>query len=74
MQELMKLAPLDVVISSSLFFWTLASELLNLTINYLQKELRMMTSSSSIAKDNNSAKTGDGIIQSMHSLREMLPN
>ena len=73
MQDLMKFAPLDVAISSSVFFWTLGSELLNLTINYLQKELKTMTSSS-IAKDNNSAKTGDGIIQSMHSLKEMLPD
>tara|TARA_R100001015_G_C4633406_1_gene198312 strand:+ start:4481 stop:5230 length:750 start_codon:yes stop_codon:yes gene_type:complete len=73
MQDLMKFAPLDVAISSSVFFWTLGSELLNLTINYLQKELTMMTSSS-IAKDKTLANNGDGIIQSMHSLKEMLPD
>ena len=73
MQELMKFAPLDVAISSSVFFWTLGSELLNLTINYLQKELKTM-SSNSIAKDNNLANNGDGIIQSMHLLKEMLPD
>ena len=73
MQDLMKFAPLDVAVSSSLFFWTLGSELLNLTINYLQKELKTMTSSSTV-KDNNSPSNGDGIIQSMRSLKEMLPD
>ena len=73
MQELMKFAPLDVAISSSVFFWTLGSELLNLTINYLQKELKTMTSSS-IAKDKTFQDNGDGIIQSMHLLKEMLPD
>jgi len=73
MQDLMKFAPLDVAISSSVFFWTIASELLNLTINYLQKELKTMTSSS-IAKDKTFQDNGDGIIQSMHSLKEMLPD
>lgn len=73
MQDLMKFAPLDVAISSSVFFWTLGSELLNLTINYLQKELKTM-SSNSTAKGNNLANNGDGIIQSMHSLKAMLPD
>ena len=73
MQDLMKFAPLDVAISSSVFFWTLGSELLNLTINYLQKELKKMTSSST-AKDKTLADNGGGIIQSMHLLKEMLPD
>jgi len=73
MQDLMKFAPLDVAISSSVFFWTLGSELLNLTISYLQNELKKMTSSST-AKDNNLVNNGDGIIQSMHLLKEMLPD
>lgn len=71
MQELMKFAPLDVAISSSVFFWTIASELLNLTINYLQKELTMMTNSSSIAKDKTLDVNGDGIVASMRSLKEI---
>jgi len=73
MQDLMKFAPLNVAISSSVFFWILGSELMNLTINYLQKELKTMTSSS-IAKDKTFQDNGDGIIQSMHSLKEMLPD
>jgi len=71
MQELMKFAPLDVAISSSVFFWTIASELLNLTISYLQKELTMMTNSSSIAKDKTLDVNGDGIVASMRSLKEI---
>ena len=74
MQELMRFAPLDVAISASLFFWTLGSELLNLTINYLQRELKTMTNSSNTAKGIYSANNGDGIAQSMRSLKEMLPN
>ena len=74
MQDLMRFAPLDVAISASLFFWTLGSELLNLTINYLQRELKTMTNSSNTAKGIYSANNGDGIAQSMHSLKEMLPN
>ena len=70
MQDLMKFAPLDVAISSSVFFWTLGSELLNLTINYLQKELKTMTSSST-AKDKILEGNGDGIIRSMQSLKEI---
>ena len=73
MQELMKFAPLDVAISSSVFFYPLGSELLNLTINYLQNELKTMTSSST-AKGNNLVNNGDGIIQSMHLLKEILPD
>ena len=73
MQDLMKFAPLDVAISSSVFFWTLGSELLNLTMNYLQKELKKMTSNST-AKDKTFQDNGDGIIQSMHLLKEMLPD
>jgi hypothetical protein len=73
MQDLMKFAPLDVAISSSVFFWTIGSELLKLTISYLQKELKTM-SSSSIAKDKTFQDNGDGIIQSMHSLKAMLPD
>ena len=74
MQELMKFAPLDVAISSSVFFYRLGNELLNHTINFLQKELKTMTTFNNIANDTNSANNGAGIIQSMHLLKEMLPD
>tara|TARA_R100001460_G_scaffold35587_1_gene68441 strand:- start:1317 stop:2057 length:741 start_codon:yes stop_codon:yes gene_type:complete len=74
MQELMKFAPLDVAISSSIFFWNLGSELLSLTINYLQKEMKTMTASNNTAKETNLVNSGAGIVQSMHLLKEMLPD
>ena len=74
MQELMKFAPLDVAISSSVFFYRLGNELLNRTISYLQKELKMMTSSNSTVKGSNLTSDTDGIIQSMHLLKEILPD
>jgi hypothetical protein len=72
-QELMKFAPLDVVIASSLFFWTLGSELVQATLSYLEKE---MTKNKKLAttfqKQLNLPNDGDGINQYMHSLRETL--
>lgn len=74
MQDLMKFAPLDVAISASVFFWNLGSELLNLTIAYLQKELTKMNSLTNTQKEINSDVTGDGIQVSMQQLKEMLPS
>jgi len=71
MQELMKFAPLDVAISSSVFFWTIAQELQQRTINFLQKELKMMMDSNNIAKEKILEGNGDGIIRSMQSLKEI---
>ena len=39
MQELMKFTPLDIAISSSVFFWNLGAELLTATLTYLEKEI-----------------------------------
>jgi len=74
MQDLMKFAPLDVAISSSVFFWTLGNELLNLTISYLQNELKAMMNSNTTAKGNNLDVIGDGTAVSIASLKKMLPN
>ena len=71
MQDLMRFAPLDVAISASVFFWNLGSELLNLTISYLQKQMKMMTSSLDIQNDTNFQSNGNGIQVSMHSLKEI---
>lgn len=71
MQELMRFAPLDVCISASLFFWTLESELLQATLNYLEKNLKKDKSlSQTLAKQLNLAKDGDGISRFMQSLKE----
>ncbi len=38
--EGMKFAPMDVAISSSVFFWSLGSELLSATLDYLTSEIK----------------------------------
>ena len=71
MQELMRFAPLDICISASLFFWTLESELLQATLNYLEKQMKKDKSvSQTLAKQLNLAKDGDGISRFMQSLKE----
>lgn len=71
MKELMKFAPLDVCIAASVFFWTLESELLQATLNYLEKNLKKDKSlSQTLAKQLNLAKDGDGISRFMQSLKE----
>ena len=69
--EKMKQMPLDVVMGSMVFFWNLNKELLQTTLNYLEREL---------SKDKNThlhqhlEKSGDGIKASMDLLRETLPS
>ena len=72
-QELMKFAPLDVVIASSVFFWSLGNELLQATLNYLEKEMKKdMNLSTTFQKQLNLPSNGDGIKAYMHSLKETL--
>lgn len=72
-QELMKFAPLDVVIASSIFFWSLGNELLQATLNYLEKEMKKdKTMETTLVKQLNLQNDGDGINQFMHSLKETL--
>lgn len=72
MEELMQYAPLDVCIAASVFFWTLESDLLQATLNYLETEMKKEKSlSQTLAKQLNLANDGDGISHFMHSLKEM---
>jgi hypothetical protein len=72
-QELMKFAPLDVVIASSVFFWSLGNELLQATLNYLEKEMKKDKNlSTTFQKQLNLPSNGDGINQYMDSLKETL--
>lgn len=72
-QELMKFAPLDVVIASSVFFWSLGNELLQATLNYLEKEMKKdKIMETTLVKQLNLQNDGDGINQFMHSLKETL--
>jgi hypothetical protein len=69
--ELMKFAPLDIVLGSSVFFWSLGSELLQATIDYLTKELKKNKDlSQTLAKQLNLENNGDGIQAYMQSLKE----
>lgn len=73
MQELMKFAPLDVVLSSSVFFWTLGKELLQATIHYLTQQIQMNPDFKATFQNKlNLPSNGDGINQYMDSLRETL--
>ena len=67
-QQLMKQMPLDVAISSMVFFYDLGKELLEAIPKYLQKSLSTQDMQMLEA---HLAKSGDGINQFMHSLKEM---
>lgn len=66
--EVLKYAPLDVVLPASVFFWTLGIELISSTLSSLEQ----MKNKTRIQKMFNSQSNGDGIAQSITSLRETL--
>jgi hypothetical protein len=66
----LKQAPLDVVFSAMVFFWNLNKELVTITLNYLQKEAKNLTTQ----QKEHLEKSGLGINQSMDLVREMLPS
>ena len=72
--ELMKFAPLDVVMAASVFFWNLGNDLVNNSLTYLETEIaknpKLMTS----ANERSLESSGVGITQSMQSLKETLQN
>ena len=69
--EKFKDMPLDVVMGSLVFFWTLSSELLQITLKYLAKE---MEGNLTIQQRQALEESGVGISQSMVWLRAMLPS
>lgn len=69
--ELMKYAPLDVVLPASVFFWSLGNELLTATLSYLEKQMTKK-SKTILAKQLNLESNGDGISQYINSLKETL--
>jgi len=72
-QDLMKFAPLDVVIASSVFFWSLGNELLQATLNYLEKEMKTNKDlQTTFQKQLNLPSDGDGISQYMDLLKGTL--
>jgi hypothetical protein len=69
--DLMKYAPLDVVLPASVFFWSLGKELLTATLSYLEKQMTKK-SKTILAKQLNLENNGDGINQYINSLKETL--
>jgi hypothetical protein len=73
MHELMKFTPVDIAISSSIFFWNLGSELLTATLTYLERQIKMNKKvQTSLANKLNLENNGVGISQFTHSLKETL--
>ena len=67
-QELMKEMPLDVAMSSMVFFYSLGKDLLGAIPKYLEQNLKKEDMQT---LDNHLQKNGVGISQFMHSLKEM---
>lgn len=65
--ELMKLMPLDAVLSAQVFFWNLGKELLAALPTYLEMEGKQI-----IQLGHSSAKSGDGTAAFTNSLKETL--
>jgi hypothetical protein len=62
MQDLMKFAPVDIAISSSVFFWNLGAELLASSLSYLETEaMKNPKMAENITKRLNLENLGDGI-------------
>jgi hypothetical protein len=73
--EGMKFAPMDVAISSSVFFWSLGSELLSATLDYLTNEIKTNEKEfQTLAQELNLGKSGVGIQAYTDSLKETLQN
>jgi len=66
--EVMKFAPVSIVLGAQVFFWTLKKDLIKALIVYLEKAEKDLTSS---AKQRNLEKNGVGINLSISSLKEM---
>jgi hypothetical protein len=66
--EVMKHAPIDVVLGATVFFYHLGNELMNSTLTYLEENPQIQ----SLMSKHNSENGGDGIALSMLSLRETL--
>lgn len=69
--EVMEFAPVSIALAAQVFFWTLGKELLQATMDYLEKQMSKKEKEI-LAKQLNLENDGDGIAAYMHSLKEML--
>jgi hypothetical protein len=71
--ELMKYAPLDIAMAASVFFYHLGNDLVQVSLTSLEQEMtKNKELKTTIQNGLSSINSGDGIIQSMHSLKETL--
>lgn len=72
--EVMQYAPLSIVLSAQVFFWTLGQQLLTAIPTYLMQEMQKMKKKDRqiLVEKLNLQNNGDGIQVYMNSLREML--
>ena len=70
--DVMKYAPLNVVLGATVFFSTLGSDLVQHTLTSLEMEIQKNPKIMTLAKERNLINDGDGTIQSMRYLRETL--
>ena len=66
--DVMKYAPLDVVLGATVFFYNLGNALLNATINYLEKDTEVQN----ILQQGNLGPDGDITVRTMLCLKETL--
>jgi hypothetical protein len=71
--EGMKYVPTDIALGASLFFWTLGLELLEALADYLERETKKL-SKTTTAKQDSLLNNGDGIKASMQLLKETFSN
>ena len=69
--EVMEFAPVSIALAAQVFFWTLGSELLQATLDYLENQMSKKQKAI-LAKQLNLENGGDGIAAYMHSLKAML--
>ena len=70
--DVMKYAPLNIVLGATVFFSTLGSDLVQHTLTSLETEIKKNPKIMTLAKERNLINDGDGTIQSMRFLRETL--
>ena len=68
--DVMKHAPLNVVLGANVFFYNLGNELLSSSMDYLDRETAKLTTQ----QQRNLETDGGGILQSMLLLKETLPD
>jgi hypothetical protein len=71
--DVMKYASMDIVLGASLFFWNLGNDLVQISLTYLEQEMKKNKEIKRTFQNAlNSQNSGDGTTQSMQSLKATL--